>query len=46
MLLVVEGEVDIDGQVYKAGEVAMVKPLQEITLIGIQPTVMFKSFVP
>jgi mannose-6-phosphate isomerase len=46
MVLIVEGEVDIDGQVYKAGEVAMVKPLQEITLIGIQPTVMFKSFVP
>ena len=46
MILVVEGEVDIDGQVYKAGEVAMVKPLQVITLIGIQPSVMFKSFVP
>lgn len=46
MVLVIEGEVDIDGQVYKAGEVAMVKPLQEITLIGIQPAVMFKSFVP
>jgi mannose-6-phosphate isomerase len=46
MVLIVEGEVDIDGQVYKAGEVAMVKPLQEITLIGIQPSVMFKSFVP
>jgi len=46
MLLVVEGEVDIDGLVYRAGEVAMVKPLQEITLIGIQPSVIFKSFVP
>lgn len=46
MVLVIEGEVDIDGQVYKAGEVAMVKPLQEITLVGIQPAVMFKSFVP
>lgn len=46
MVLVIEGEVDIDGQIYKAGEVAMVKPLQEITLIGIQPAVMFKSFVP
>lgn len=46
MLLVIEGEVDIDGLVYKAGEVAMVKPLQEITLLGIQPSIMFKSFVP
>ena len=46
MLLVIEGEVNIDGQVYKAGEVAMVKPLQEINMLGIQPTVMFKSFVP
>ena len=46
MLLVIEGQVDIDGLVYKAGEVAMVKPLQEITLLGIQPSLMFKSFVP
>ena len=46
MLLVIEGEVDIDGLVYKAGEVAMVKPLQEINLLGIQPSLMFKSFVP
>ena len=46
MLLVIEGQVDIDGLVYKAGEVAMVKPLQEINLLGIQPSLMFKSFVP
>ena len=46
MLLVIEGQVDIDGLVYKAGEVTMVKPLQEITLLGIQPSLMFKSFVP
>ncbi len=46
MLLVIEGEVDIDGQVFKAGEVAMVKPLQEISLLGIQPSLLFKSFVP
>jgi mannose-6-phosphate isomerase len=46
MLLIMEGEVDIDGLIYKPGEVAMVKPLQEIILLGIQPSVMFKSFVP
>lgn len=46
MLLVLEGEIDIDGLNVKSGEVAMVKPLQEITLIGKQPTVIFKSFVP
>ena len=46
MLLIMEGEVDIDGQVYMPGEVAMVKPLQEIALLGIQPSVIFKSFVP
>jgi len=46
MLLIMEGEVDIDGLVYKAGEVAMVKPLQELALVGIQPALMFRSFVP
>jgi len=46
MLLIMEGEVDIDGQIYMPGEVAMVKPLQEIALLGIQPSVIFKSFVP
>lgn len=46
MLLIMEGEVDIDGLIYKPGEVAMVKPLQEITLVGMQPSLMFKSFVP
>jgi mannose-6-phosphate isomerase len=46
MLLVLEGEIDIEGLNVKSGEVALVKPLQEITLIGKQPTVIFKSFVP
>ena len=46
MLLVLEGEIEIEGLHVKTGEVAMVKPLQQIKLIGKQPSVIFKSFVP
>ena len=46
MLLVTEGEIVIDGIVYKAGEVAMAKALEHITIQASQATVVFKSFVP
>jgi mannose-6-phosphate isomerase len=46
MLLVVAGEVEIDGLQYKAGEVALVAALQQINIVAIIPSVLFKSFVP
>ena len=46
MLLVTEGEIVIDGIAYGAGEVAMVKALQDITMQASQAAIVFKSFVP
>jgi mannose-6-phosphate isomerase len=46
MLLIIEGQVTIDGIVYNAGEVAMVKALQEITIQANASSVVFKAFVP
>ena len=46
MLLIIEGQVIIDGIEYNAGEVAMVKALQEITIQANASSVVFKAFVP
>lgn len=46
MLLVMEGEITLNNNYYKAGEVAMVSASQQITVKASNPTVLFKSFVP
>jgi mannose-6-phosphate isomerase len=46
MLLVIEGQVIIDGIEYNEGEVAMVKALQQITITANKPSSVFKAFVP
>ena len=46
MLLVTEGEIVMDGIIYNAGEVAMVKASQEIAIHSNRASVVFKSFVP
>jgi mannose-6-phosphate isomerase len=46
MLLVMEGEILIDGNVYKAGEVAMVGACEEIEMEAQSNSTLFKSFVP
>lgn len=46
MLLVMEGEVLIDGNIYKAGEVAMVGALEQIVIEAQSNSILFKSFVP
>jgi hypothetical protein len=46
MLLVMEGEVLIDGNIYKAGEVAMVGASEQLEFQAQTHSVLFKSFVP
>ena len=46
MLLVMEGAVLIDGNAYKAGEVAMVGASEQIEIQAQTHSVLFKSFVP
>jgi mannose-6-phosphate isomerase len=46
MLLVMEGEMELDGAFYKAGEVAMVKPEQAIHISSEGGAVIFRSFAP
>ena len=46
MLLVMEGQMDINGQSYKVGEVAMVKPEQAIKLDSFKGALIFRSFAP
>ena len=46
MLLVVEGEVLMDGNLYKAGEVAMVGASEQLEIQAQTHSVLFKSFVP
>jgi len=46
MLLVMEGQVDIEGVLYNPGEVAMVKASTQLTLDAKASSVIFKSFVP
>ena len=46
MLLVMEGEILIDGKVYKAGEVAMVGASELLEIQAQTHSILFKSFVP
>ena len=46
MLLVMEGAVLIDGNAYKAGEVAMVGASEQLEIQAQTHSVLFKSFVP
>ena len=46
MLLVIEGEIVLEGGIYKAGEVAMVCSLQELVIHAKASAVLFKSYVP
>ncbi len=46
MLLVLEGQVEIDGLLYNPGEVAMVTALQSLSILAKATAVLFKSFVP
>jgi mannose-6-phosphate isomerase len=46
MLLVMEGEVLMDGNIYKAGEVAMVGASEQLEFQAQTHSVLFKSFVP
>jgi mannose-6-phosphate isomerase len=46
MLLVMEGQLEIDGNVYHAGEVAMVPASQQLSIHAMESSVVFKAFVP
>ena len=46
MLLVLEGEISIEGIIYKAGEVAMAGASQELVIQAKASSVLFRSFVP
>jgi mannose-6-phosphate isomerase len=46
MLLIMEGEVIIDNNLYKAGEVAMAGASEQIEIHAQTHSVLFKSFVP
>jgi len=46
MLLVIEGEIVVDGGIFKAGEVAMVCALQVLVIHAKSAAVLFKSYVP
>ena len=46
MLLLMEGQVEMDGILYNAGEVAMVLALQHLTIHAKEASVIFKAFVP
>jgi mannose-6-phosphate isomerase len=46
IVLVIEGQVEMDGLLYKAGEVAMVAALQSLSIQAKEASILFKSFVP
>jgi mannose-6-phosphate isomerase len=46
MLLVMEGQVELDGILYNPGEVALVNPLQQLQIKAKEASVLFKSYVP
>lgn len=46
MLLVMEGQLEIEGNVYHAGEVAMVPASQQLSIHAMESSVVFKAFVP
>ncbi len=46
MLLVMEGQMELQGQIYQAGEVALVKPEQAISIGSSKGVLIFRSFAP
>ena len=46
MLLVMEGQMELQGQIYQAGEVALIKPEQAISLGSSKGVLIFRSFAP
>lgn len=46
MLLVMEGQMELQGQIYQAGEVALVKPEQAISIGSLKGVLIFRSFAP
>ena len=44
MLLVMEGQMELQGQIYQAGEVALVKPEQAISIGSSKGVLIFRSF--
>lgn len=46
MCLVMEGQMELEGAIYTAGEVAMIKPEQVLTLASAKGAVIFRSFAP
>jgi len=46
MLLVMEGEMQLEGVLYNAGEVALVRPEQAINMGSRTGAVIFRSFAP
>ncbi len=46
MLLIMEGQVELDGILYNPGEVALVNTLQELSIRAKKASLLFKSFVP
>lgn len=46
MLLVMEGEMELEGALYKVGEVAMIRPEQAVNIGSKEGAVIFRSFAP
>lgn len=46
MLLVMEGQMELQGQIYQAGEVALIKPEQAISIGSSKGGLIFRSFAP
>ena len=46
MLLVMEGQMELQGQIYQAGEVALIKPEQAISIGSSKGVLIFRSFAP
>ncbi|MFY7978516.1 MAG: type I phosphomannose isomerase catalytic subunit, partial [Sediminibacterium sp.] len=46
MLLVMEGQMELQGQIYQTGEVALIKPEQAISIGSSKGVLIFRSFAP
>ena len=46
MLLVMEGQMEIQGSIYQTGEVAMIKPEQAMSIGSSKGALIFRSFAP
>lgn len=46
MLLVMEGQMELQGQIYQAGEVALIRPEQAISIGSSKGVLIFRSFAP